>query len=124
MRLAAVLAVLVLCACAPRADPQPKILMLDCAAGFEALTAQIAADPAIHQAPKEPNEPYRFYNAVGGKAAYMVTEAGAPGHPAVLMQQAVRDGGRLTMKNSGCPYGDPAGYRQLQAYLESLHAGR
>lgn len=124
MRLAAALAVLTLCACAPEPAPRPVPMALDCAQGFATLTARVAADPAIRQAPKEPNEPYRFYNAVGGKAAYMVTEAGAPGHPAILMQEAVREGGRLTMKNTGCAYGDQAGYRQLEAYLESLHAGR
>ena len=50
----------------------------------------------------------------------MVTEPGAPGHPAILMQQSV--GGQ--MQDSGCPYGEKAGYEEVVAYLKSLRGGR
>ena len=43
-----------------------------------------------------------------------------PGHPAILKQESV--GGQMT--NSGCPYGDKAGYAQVEAYLKSLGGGR
>ena len=84
------------------------------------MTAEIAASPSLKQAPKEPGEPYRFYSAIEGGTSYVVTEPGAPGHPAILKQESV--GGQMT--NSGCPYGDKAGYAQVEAYLKSLGGGR
>ena len=127
MRPAAILAVLALAACAPKAEPQAGArgpLTLDCAAGFDALAAQVAAIPGVRPALKVPSEPYRFYNAMDGKAAYAVTEPAAPAHPAVLRQVAERRGDRLTMRNTGCAYGDPVAYRELMTYLEGLGAGR
>jgi hypothetical protein len=50
----------------------------------------------------------------------MITEPGAPGHPAILMQARVAGAER----NTGCAYGDKKGYDQLMAYWTSLKAGR
>lgn len=118
---------LALAACAPKSEPPapPRSLVLDCAQGFDALSARIASAPDVKAAPRTPGEPYVFYNALDGTASYVVTEAGAPGHPAILKQETVRDAaGAKAMKNTGCPFGDPKGYEQLQAYLVSLRAAR
>jgi hypothetical protein len=111
-------ALLSLPACAKPAKPPPP-LKLDCALGFETLSARIAADPSLHEAPQPPGEPYRYFNALDGATSYMITQAGAPGHPAILKQQATPAG----PVNSGCPYGDRAGYEKLLAYLQSLAKG-
>jgi len=113
---------LMLAACSPRPPPTPPAgLVLDCAQGFEALSVEIAAAPDLKAAPRTPGEPYVFYNALDGASSYVVTQPGAPGHPAILKQQTVRDAaGAKAMKNTGCPYGDAAGYDQLTAYLASL----
>jgi len=95
-----------------------RALSLDCAKGFDALAREISARPGVMPAHKEPGEPYRFYSEADGSASYMVTEPGAPGHPAIL-KQVVAAGAKV---NSGCPFGDPAGYQQLLAYLASLSA--
>jgi hypothetical protein len=94
----------------------PPAAVLDCAKGFEALSAAVAATPGMTRAPKTPGEPYSFYNAEDGKTSYVVTEAGAPGHPAILMQAM----GPAGQETTGCPFGDKAGYDQLAAYLASL----
>lgn len=122
MRLAAALAALALCACArPAETPAPApVLSLDCALSYEDLSRAVLAQPGLVQAPKEPGEPYRFYRNADSSVAYVFTEAGAPGHPAILMQKTVRDGGARRMDNSGCPYGDKAGFAQVLAYLGSL----
>jgi hypothetical protein len=91
---------------------------LDCSQPFEALKAAVVAQPDLVAAPKDPGEPYRFYTAADQATSYMITEEGAPGHPAILMQHAA--GGRET--TTGCPYGDKAGYAKLMAYLDSLKA--
>jgi hypothetical protein len=117
---AALLAVLLLAACAPRKEAPAALPLLACERGFEALSAEIAASPSLKQAPKEPGEPYRFYSAIAGGTSYVVTEPGAPGHPAILKQESV--GGQ--MRDTGCPYGDRAGYEQVQAYLQSLRRAR
>ena len=115
---------LVLSACSPTAPATeaetPAAVAFDCATGFDALSAAIAAAPGLKAAPKEPGEPYRFYSATDGSVSYMITEPGAPGHPAVLRQAA--KGGAIV--NDGCPYGDRAGYEQLLAYLEGLAKAR
>jgi len=106
-----------LCACAPKAEaPPPAPLALDCAQPFEAQAARITAQPHLVPAPKEPGEPYRFYSVEGGSVSYVITEKGAPGHPAILMQAAA--GGQL--KTTGCPYGDAKGYAKVLAYIDSL----
>ena len=45
---------------------------------------------------------------------------GAPGHPAVLKQEAVQMDGKKAMMTTGCPYGDREGYAQVLAYLQGL----
>jgi hypothetical protein len=117
--LARLLFPLTLAACSPKAEAPAALPVLDCAKGFAALSAELAASPALRPAPKEPGEPYRFYLANAGGTSFVVTEPGAPGHPAVLQQRSV--GGQ--MQDSGCPYGDKAGYEQVVAYLRSLRPG-
>lgn len=113
-------AVLALAACSPRTEAPAALPLLNCERGFDTLAAEIAASPSLKQAPKEPGEPYRFYSAIAGGTSYVVTEPGAPGHPAILKQESV--GGQ--MQDSGCPYGEKAGYEQVQAYLKSLRGAR
>jgi hypothetical protein len=102
-------------ACAPKAPPEPVALGLDCAQPFETQAAAITAQP-LNPAPKDRNEPYRFYSTANGKLSYLITEPGAPGHPAIMMQRVV--GG--TVETTGCRYGDQKGYDQLHAYLDGL----
>lgn len=107
-------------ACAPKAEmPAAAAIALDCAQPFESQSARIAAQPHLAPAPKEPGEPYRFYSTADGSVSYVITELGAPGHPAIIRQDA--SGGQ--MKTSGCAYGNKLGYQQLQAYVESLRSG-
>lgn len=110
-------ALLLMSACAPKAveAPAPAPLVLDCALGFEALSAKIAAEPGLTRA-TAPGEPYRYYNAADGHVSYVVTEPGGAGHPAIVRQTATPSG----MAEDGCPYGDKAGYDELVAYLRSL----
>lgn len=105
-----------LCACAPKPEAAPAALGLDCALAFEAQTAKLTAQPHLAPAPHAPGEPYAFYSTEDGRTSYLITLKGAPGHPAILMQRA--SGGQV--KTTGCPYGDPRGYKQLMAYLDSL----
>ena len=112
---------LALAACAPKpASHGLEPLTLDCSQPFAALAQRITGQPGLKAAPKDPGEPYRFYSTEDGATSYVVTEPGAPGHPAILMQTA-RNG---TLATTGCPYGDKAGYGQLLAYLQSLRAAR
>ena len=114
------LGALSLTACAkPQPPPRPP-LVLDCALGFEALSARIAAEPGMKPAVKERGEPFHYFNAEGGQTSYMVTEPGAPGHPAILKQAVTPTG----VTNSGCAYGDEKGYAELVAYLEALAKAR
>lgn len=110
------LTLLPLCACAPKFGGPIAALALDCAQPFEAQAAKLAAQPHLVPAPHESAEPYRFYSTEDGHASYLITEPGAPGHPAILMQTA--SGGDV--KTTGCPYGSASGYKQLVAYLDSL----
>jgi hypothetical protein len=106
-----------LAACAPKTEaPPPKPVELDCTLSFEALSAEITALPGLRPAPPEPGEPYRFYSTEDGQASYMITEKGAPGHPAILMQARVAGAER----NTGCAYGDKKGYAQLMTYWQAL----
>lgn len=110
-----------LSACAPKTEPvATRAAALDCAQSFEALKAAVAAQPGLVPAPHESAEPYRFYSTADGRASWLITEPGAPGHPAIMMQQAVGD----EVKTTGCPYGDKRGYDQLLAYLEGLKTWR
>lgn len=114
MRPAAALALLLLGACAPEA-PEPEPLGLDCTQAFEAQAAALTAQ-RLSPAPKSPSEPYRFYSTHDGRVSYLITEPGAPSHPAIMMQRAAAGAVRTT----GCPYGDKAAYDELHAYLDSL----
>ncbi len=112
----ALLATLLLSACAPEAQaPPPEPAPLDCAKGFEALTAQALAQ-TLEKAPGDPNEPYEYYSSPDGRLSYLITDPTAPAHPAIMMQRAVSGDIRTT----GCGFGDKAAYDQLHAYLDSL----
>ncbi|HEY9235795.1 MULTISPECIES: hypothetical protein [Phenylobacterium] len=120
--LVALTLLLTLSACAPEPEAVQPRLALDCSLSYDALRGKILAVPGLTAAPQERGEPYRFYNVAGGGEAFVFTEEGAPGHPAILKQEAVLEGGRKVMKNTGCAYGDKAGFDQVMAYLESLSA--
>lgn len=113
------LTLLPLCACSQKpathgAEPLP----LDCAQSFETQAQRITAQPGLKAAPKDPAEPYRYYSSEDGATSYLITEPGAPGHPAIMMQKAVGH----DVNTTGCPYGDKVGYQKLLAYLDSLKA--
>ena len=116
--LAALLLPLTLVACAPKTEAPalPAAVELDCSLGFEALAAKVTTQPGLKPAPQEPGEPYRFYSTADGQASYMITEKGAPGYPAILMQARAGAGER----NTGCPFGDRKGYDKLMVYLTGL----
>ena len=106
-----------LCACAPKVEtPASAGVALDCSLPFSALATEITALPHLAPPSHAPGEPYTFYSTEDGHTSYLITEQGAPGHPAIMMQTA--HGGDVV--TSGCPYGSPKGYKQLLAYLESL----
>ena len=121
MRAPSLLALLLLVgACAPKPEaPTAAAMPLDCSQSFAALTTQVVAQDLV-PAPEDPAEPYRFYSTPDGRASYLITKAGAPGHPAVMMQRAVG----ADVVTTGCPYGDRAGYEQLHAYLDGLKTWR
>ncbi len=125
MRDAALLALIplfALQACAPEPPPARQKLVLDCNLPYETLAARVLAQPGLKPAPQERGEPYRFYNMEGGGEAFVLTQPGAPGHPAVFKQEAAQENGRKVMNNTGCAYGDKAGFDQVMTYLESLSA--
>jgi hypothetical protein len=106
-----------LCACAPKAEAPPAAVpALDCSMPFEALAAKITALPHLAPPSHAAGEPYTFYSTEDGHTSYLITEKGAPGHPAIMMQTASGD----QVKTTGCRYGDAKGYNQLLAYLDSL----
>jgi len=109
-------------ACGPAAPPPPAPLAFDCAAGYQALAQRIEAHPGMTRNPSDPGEPYRFFTEAGGAVSYVVTQPGAPGHPAIVRQAAITGNGAARMVNTGCPYGDPKGYAQLSAYLDQVAA--
>ncbi|MFC3069277.1 hypothetical protein [Phenylobacterium soli] len=122
MRAVLVLAIsitLPLCACSQKpASHGAEPLPLDCGQSFETQAQRITAQPGLKAAPKDPAEPYRYYSSEDGATSYLITEPGAPGHPAIMMQKAVGH----EVKTTGCPYGDPKGYQQLLGYLDGLKA--
>jgi hypothetical protein len=123
IRRAALAVLLAAAACAPKPEAPaapPPLAKLDCARGFEALALALADQPGLVLAPKAPGEPYRYYNAEDGRTSYVVTEPGAPGHPAIV-RQATGAKGQVT---EGCPFGDRGGYDELLAYLETLNLAR
>lgn len=108
-----------LAACTPEPPPLPR-LQLDCSLSYDALSARVMAHPGLVQQRAEPGEPYRFYTVAETGEAFVFTAPGAPGHPAILKQEVVRTAGKSQMRNTGCPYGDKAGFDQVLAYLESM----
>ena len=121
MRAAAVLATLLitlpLCACSQKQNTHGlEPLALDCSQPFAAQAERLTGQPGLKAAPKDPAEPYRYYSSEDGATSYLITEPGAPGHPAIMMQRAVHH----DVKTTGCAYGDKAGYQALAAYLDSL----
>ena len=113
----ALLTLLPLCACSKPAPVQvDPAIALDCSLPFDAQVAKITAQSDLTPAPHDPLEPYRFYSTTHGRASYLITEKGAPGHPAIAME--VAGGGKVDI--TGCPYGDKKGYAKIIAYLESL----
>ncbi len=124
MRAAAALLVLpliaALSACSRQADPPAAApIALDCARGFAAIAGDLAADNRLTPT-TEQGEPYIYYNTHGGGPSYVVTQDGAPGHPAILKQEAAQIDGRTSMLTTGCPFGDREGYAQVLAYLQGL----
>ena len=117
-RAAALLAfALPLSACSQKAEEavfQP--IKLDCQQPFDAQAKAITAQPHLVPAPHAPGEPYAFYSTDDNRVSYLITEPGAPGHPAIMMQVA----GGGDVKTTGCAYGNKRGYEQLRAYLDSL----
>ncbi len=106
-----------LAACSPKAEaPAFKPLGLDCSQPFDAQARAITAQPHLVPAPHAPGEPYAFYSTDDNRVSYLVTEPGAPGHPAIMMQTAANG----DVKTTGCAYGNKRGYEQLRAYLDSL----
>lgn len=107
---------LTLSACAEKAEPPVTYLGLDCAKPFAEQAAAITAQQHLVPAPDDPAEPYSFTSSADGKTSYLITKAGAPGHPAIMMQKAQGS----DVITTGCPYGDRKGYDQLHAYLDGL----
>jgi hypothetical protein len=106
-----------LAACSQKAEEaafQP--VGLDCRQPFDAQAKAITAQPHLVPAPHAPGEPYAFYSTDDNRVSYLITEPGAPGHPAIMMQVAANG----DVKTTGCAYGDKRGYEQLRAYLDSL----
>ncbi len=109
-------------ACAP-AEPPPapsSAFQLDCSRTYEELSGQVLALSDLKPAPPSPGEPYRYYATPDGTLAFVFTERGAPGHPAIIRQVAARKDGATVMENTGCPYGDRKGFDELMAYLGGL----
>lgn len=115
-----------LCACSPEPETAAPAgpLALDCAAGFEALAAQIQDRPGIRPAPVEPREPYLAYSESDSSAAYILTTAGAPAHPAILRQIPVRGPDGRVMAHDGCAFGDPEAYEQFKSYWDAVAEAR
>jgi hypothetical protein len=118
VRLLAVCALLPVAGCSKHVEQGITITYTapNCALGFEALKAKIIATPGLVQAPKDAGEPYEWFTSADQATSYVITEKGAPGHPAIIVQHAAA-GRELT---TGCPYGDKAGYAKVLAYVESL----
>ena len=76
----------------------------------------VALSPSPVRRQTKPGEPYAFYSTDDNRVSYLVTEPGAPGHPAIMMQTAANG----DVKTTGCAYGNKRGYEQLKTYLDSL----
>jgi hypothetical protein len=116
-RAAAFTALLALAACSQKSeDNAPQYLSLDCHKPFDDQAAAIRGQAHLNPAPHAPGEPYAYLSSDDGRTSYLITEPGAPGHPAILMQVA----GGGDVKTTGCAYGNKRGYEQLRTYLDSL----
>ena len=111
------LALLASTACTQREEAKAfEPLKLDCRQPFQAQAKAITAQPHLVPAPHAPGEPYAFYSTDDNRVSYLITEPGAPGHPAIMMQTAANG----DVKTTGCAYGNKRGYEQLKTYLDSL----
>ena len=52
----------------------------------------------------------------------MTLDISSPDRLSIFKQEAVQEDGRKVMKNTGCAYGEKAGFDQVMAYLEGLGA--
>jgi len=123
VRALALTALFAACACAPPQAPPPPpsaAFKLDCGRSYEALSADVLALSDLKRSPATPGEPYRYYATGDGTLAFVLTDPGAPGHPAIFRQDAVRRDGATVMETTGCPYGDEAGFAKVKTYLEGL----
>lgn len=112
----ALLALLVLSACAPKpAEKALAYLDLDCSKPFDAQAAAIVAQPGLVDAGEVGAEPYRYFSSADGRTSYLITKPGSPAHPAIMIQKAHNG-----VTTTGCAYGSKRGYDQLLAYLEGL----
>jgi hypothetical protein len=117
VRRAIAITLLTLAACSPKSEATSAApLPLDCKLDFKVQAGRLIAQPNLAPPSHAPGEPYTFYSTNDGHASYLITEPGAPGHPAIMMQMA--SGG--TVKTTGCAYGNKRGYQQLLTYLDSL----
>jgi hypothetical protein len=119
VRRAAVVAVfLALAACSQKTGDaaEPQYLKVDCHKAFDDQASAIRGQAHLNPAPHAPGEPYDYYSSEDGRTSYLITQPGAPGHPAIMMQVA----GGGDVKTTGCAYGNKRGYEQLRTYLDSL----
>src|SRR5207245_917055 len=73
-------ALLALAACAPKQNTHGlEPLSLDCSQPFAAQAERITGQPGLKAAPKDPNEPYRYYSTEDGATSYLVTLPDAAG---------------------------------------------
>ncbi len=112
----ALLLLLSLSACTPKAEPEVTYLDPDCAKPFEAQVAAITAQPHLVPAGVVGSEPYSYYSSADGRTSYLITRKGSPAHPAIMIQRAKDN----TVVTTGCPYGGRKAYDELHAYLDSL----
>ena len=95
---------------------------LDCALGYDALTARMKAAPKLQAYPSR----YPLLDTYNDSAAltlYAVTREGHPAHPAFAMRKINGMGPGMAVVTSACGYGDKAGFEQLLRDIEILNAG-
>jgi hypothetical protein len=91
---------------------------LDCARGFEALTAQLMARPNLE--PYAGGDPLLAnYNDGGALALYNVTKPGHPAHPTIVKRKL---NGAAAVQTSACGYGDKAAFDKLLQDIDALNA--
>ncbi len=92
---------------------------LDCAAGPEALLAQVEARPGV-KAYTGSDPLLRTWSEPTG-TLYAATLPGHPAHPAVV-KRVLNQGARTTVDTSACGYGDTAAHEALMQQIERLNA--